>query len=251
MLTLHYATFIMPRNPDRETSFRFKRFEVVNRLSAMKVGTDGVLLGAWVSVDGVATAVDAGCGSGLIALMLAQRGVPSIVGVEIDALAFEEANINVAASPWAATVKVVCADFGKWVSEMDGPVDLIVCNPPFFTETLRSEDSRRAMARHEGSLGVGVLMSVAASVLSEKGCLAMIVPASREGEVAMLAARHGMFLNRLTRVSANAHKPPKRILVELSRCNGPMNLDTLYMRDQSGEFSHSYKLLTSEFYLNM
>lgn len=217
----------------------------------MKVGTDGVLLGAWVSVDGVLTAVDAGCGTGLIALMLAQRGVAHVDAVEIDSLAAEEARVNVAASPWAEAIEVSCGDFAEWVSALKKSVDLIVCNPPFFTETLRSDDLRRAMARHEGSLGVEPLMSVAASVLSDNGRLAMILPASREGEVALLAARSGLFLNRLTRVSANAHKPPKRVLVELSRLNRPLNVDTLRLRDESGGFSDSYRRLTSEFYLTM
>lgn len=241
----------MPRNYNRETSFRFKRFDVVNRLSAMKVGTDGVLLGAWVSVDGVETAIDAGCGTGLIALMVAQRGVSSITGVEIDPVAVEEARENVAASPWFEAIEVVRGDFAEWASSLGSPVDLIVCNPPFFTETLRSEDLRRAMARHEGSLGVETLLSVSTSVLSETGRLAMIIPAAREGEVAMLAARYGLFLNRLTRVSANMRKPPKRVLVELSRINRPVEVDALYLRDDSNGFSASYQKLTSEFYLNM
>lgn len=241
----------MPRNPLRESTFRFKRFDIVNCDSAMKVGTDGVLLGAWVSVDGVARAVDAGCGTGLIALMLAQRGVGSVDGVDIDSVAVREASLNVAASPWPDAVGLYCADFVDWVSSGADSVDLVVCNPPFFTETLRSGDDRRAVARHEGSLGIASLMSASVMVLNERGRLALVAPASRESEIALLAAGAGLYINRLTRVVSKVGKPPKRVLVELSRFNRAAAIDTLYIYDETSKFSERYRKLTSDFYLNI
>lgn len=241
----------MPRNPLRESTFRFKRFDIVNRDSAMKVGTDGVLLGAWVSVDGVARAVDAGCGTGLIALMLAQRGVGSVDAVDIDSVAVREASLNVAASPWPDAVGLYCADFVDWVASGADSVDLVVCNPPFFTETLRSGDDRRAVARHEGSLGIASLMSASVMVLNERGRLALVAPASRESEIALLAAGAGLYINRLTRVVSKMGKPPKRVLVELSRFNRAAAIDTLYICDETSKFSERYRELTSDFYLNI
>lgn len=241
----------MPRNPSRESIFHFKRFDIVNRRSAMKVGTDGVLLGAWVGVGGVSTAVDAGCGTGLIALMLAQRGVGRVTAVDIDLVAVEEASYNVAASPWPDAVELVCADFVDWAGSRASSVDLVVCNPPFFTETLQSGDNRRAAARHEGSLGVEPLIAASAAILNEHGRLAFIAPAVRENEIAMLSAHYGFYMNRLTRVVSKIGKPPKRVLVELSRLNRPAAVDILYINDVKSGFSESYRKLTSDFYLNI
>lgn len=240
----------MPRNPNRESTFRFKRFDIVNRYSAMKVGTDGVLLGAWVSVDGADYAVDAGCGTGLIALMLAQRGIGSIDAIDIDPVAVDEASFNVAASPWPEAVRLFCSDFVDWVASVPASVDLVVCNPPFFTETLRSGDDSRAVARHEGTLGIASLLSASVAVLNERGRVALVAPASREGEIAMLAARNGLYINRLTRVVSKMGKPPKRVLVELSRSNRSAAIDTLYITDDKSKFSETYRELTSKFYLN-
>lgn len=241
----------MPRNPSRESTFHFKRFDIVNRHSAMKVGTDGVLLGAWVGVDGVSTAVDAGCGTGLIALMLTQRGVRRVTAVDIDPLAVDEASFNVAASPWPDAVELICADFVDWAASRAASVDLVVCNPPFFTETLQSGDTRRAVARHEGSLGVGSLIAASAAILNEHGRLAFVAPAARENEIAMLAAHYGFYMNRLTRVVAKTGKPPKRVLVELSHLNRPAAVDILYINDGTSGFSEPYRKLTSDFYLNI
>lgn len=241
----------MPRNPDRETTFHFKRFDVVNRHSAMKVGTDGVLLGAWAGVAGVRSAVDAGCGTGLIALMLAQRGVVDITAVDIDPVAVDEASANVAASPWPEAVTLWHGDFIDWAAAHPLSVDLVVCNPPFFTETLRSGDNRRAAARHEGTLGIASLLEASATVLNERGRVALVSPASRENEIAMLAAVSRLYINRLSRVASRPGKPPKRLVVELSRSNIPAVIETLYINDNTSDFSDAYCRLVSDFYLNM
>lgn len=246
-----HVKLTMARNPDRETTFRFKRFLIANRHSAMKVGTDGVLLGAWASVAGVKTAVDVGCGTGLIALMLAQRGVGDVVGVEIDEVAAREAQCNVNSSPWPSNVKIVNCDFVDWMPSCGMAADLMVCNPPFFTEKLHSEDSRRALARHEGSLGVSSLMKHSENILSPDGRLAFISPASRENEIVMEGVAHGLYVNRLARISACPGKPVKRILVEMMRRNAPIEVESIYLRDSNDEFSDRYKELVSDFYLNI
>lgn len=217
----------------------------------MKVGTDGVLLGAWAGVDGVSTAVDAGCGTGLIALMLAQRGVGRIAAVDIDRVAVDEAAANVAASPWPDAVELHCADFIDWAAQRPGTVDLVVCNPPFFTETLQSADSRRAAARHEGSLGVSSLLKASATILNERGRVALVAPASREGEIALLAAQSGLSVNRLARVASKPGKPPKRVLAELSRSIGPTEVTTIFITDETGGVGEEYRRLTTDFYLNI
>ncbi len=240
----------MPRNPDRETTFRFKRFEVTNQKSAMKVGTDGVLLGAWVNAEGCATAIDIGCGTGLIALMLAQKGVSDVTGIEVDETSADEARLNVASSPWPGNVRIVTADFNRWWRDNGTKADLIVSNPPFFNEALQSPDARRASARHEESLPLGGLIEAIAHLLNPEGRAAIVLPASREGELNMLAASSRLFIGRLTRVATTPAKQPKRILAELRHAPCPTAIDSLTIHDGAGGYSDSYRRLTAEFYMN-
>lgn len=211
------------KNPDRDKIFKFKQFSVRNSESAMRVGTDAVLLGAWVSLPSTTAGepthiLDVGTGCGVIALMLAQRSPTSeICGLEIDPKACGEAQINFEASPWAARLSCVCADFLKFCHTDQRPLDLIVSNPPFFTETTLSPDTSRAMARSQTFLPLSSLIQGAASLLRPGGTFALVLPAGFEAEVEYLAIASRMQLRRICRVRTSPRKPPTRILVELSR----------------------------------
>lgn len=235
------------RNPDRETIFRFKRFAVTNSESAMKIGTDSVALGAWIEVDGVRTALDVGAGSGVLSLMLAQRGVMHVTAIEIDAKAAEEASKNVAASEWADRIKVIKADVCNWSESVLTPplFDLIISNPPYFSSELKSPLADRATARHEGTLSFKSLMKIAKRHLSPGGRLAIIAPTDRLEDIKLEAAISQLNVRRLCFLSTSPKKAPKRVMMEICAedCATPMT-ETISVS------SDEFKLLTKDFYLD-
>ncbi|MDO5333018.1 MAG: methyltransferase, partial [bacterium] len=175
------------RNPDRQTTFRFRQFEVSNKLSAMKIGTDAVLLGAWAfeaSGFGASSdlrALDIGCGTGVLSLMLAQRFTGmSVLGIDIDAEAAAEAAANFSRSPWAARLEALQTDFREFATSGEaGIYDIIISNPPFFTGGAEAPDDARRIARHQESLGLHDLMEGATHVLAPEGILAVVLPADK------------------------------------------------------------------------
>ena len=178
-------------------TFHFKAFSVADDRSAMKIGTDGVLLGAWAEApQGVASVIDIGAGSGLISLMMAQRYPGATIhAVEIDPDAAADALDNFNASPWAGRIALSVADASEW-SELSpvlpGP-RLIVSNPPFFNETLRSPSAQRAMARHDGSLNPLSLVRLASRLMTDStDRLAFIAPSARDSEIEFELSLHGL-----------------------------------------------------------
>lgn len=247
------------RNPDRETTFRFKQFSVVNRLSAMKVGTDGVLLGAWAQPASSVSPrriLDVGCGTGLISLMMAQRFSDSeIVGIEIDPDSASEAEANFAASPWATRLQVIHGDYLQTAFEKT--FDMIVSNPPFFTNGLLAPDSSRQQARHELSLPLASLITHSARCLSPSGTISLVLPSDRladlQGTLPQSASHTThLELSRLCRVSTVPSKPPRRLLAELrfrSEASTLLQDEQLFIQDSDSQFSPGYINLTKDFYL--
>lgn len=238
-------------NKSRETTFRFKQFTVSNRRSAMKVGTDGVLLGAWCAIpEGGCHVIDAGCGTGVIALMIAQRNPQAnILGIEIDREAASEATENVDASVFAGRIDILHRDFLGFKS--DTLFDLIVCNPPFFTESTKSPIVARANARTEGSLSVKSLLEKSVKLLSEEGSVAFIAPATRDSEIIFDAALAGLYPLRHCHVITVAGKTPQRTLWQFSRQPRPDESTTLIMSKSPGIYSKEYTDLVKEFYINL
>ena len=226
--------------------FRFKQFEVRNSASAMKVGTDGVLLGAWMPVAEGAAVLDVGAGCGLISLMAAQRGAARVVGVEIDAPAAAEAAANVERSPWSGDVVIVNDDFFAFAGtpSFAGQFNLIVSNPPFFAGGVHSPDASRLMARHGVVLDFGRLIPVAEPLLAPGGSMALISPADRADDIEMAVALARMYVLRRCEVSTKPGKAPVRILWEIAREGAPCVREALTVG------SGRYKELTSAFYLD-
>ena len=223
--------------------FRFRQFSVRHDRCGMKVGTDGVLLGAWAGVDGAGTALDIGTGTGLIALMLAQRNAAvRVLGIDIDGDAVVQARENVAESPWPDRIDIRQADFCQ--DSLQGmQFDLIVSNPPFFQEDTACPDFRRDQARHSSSLPMPILIQRAAGLLSEEGCLCLIVPATAHAEVIGEAAANRLYLCRRTDIKTTPRKPPRRTLLEFSRRMVGCEHSVLTLN------SEAYQVLTGEFYL--
>ena len=208
----------------------------------MKVGTDGVLLGAWAPVDQAHTALDVGTGTGLVALQLAQRNPHlRVTAVEIDAPAAAQAAENVAGSPWPDRIEVVCADFNDF--QPDGRFDLIVSNPPYFVDALPCPDRQRNTARHAGGLNYDLLFRRSARLLSEGGVVSIVIPSEVERAAEDAAWMQGLYPQRRTRVYTKAGKPARRVLVTYGRRLGPVAEDTLYIHQAGGDYSDDYRRL--------
>ena len=232
--------------------FDFKQFSIDDSGCAMKVGTDSVLLGAWADTVGVKTVVDLGAGSGLLTLMIAQRIPGSVItAIEIDSEAAEAAEANIAASPWPDRCSVRCIDAALYTP--CDKVDLMICNPPYFTSGLRAPDRQRATARHaEGSLTPLSAIAMAGRWLSERGTLAMVTPAHIADDIVFEAEMHRMDIWRRCLIYTTIEKPAGRILWQLSRkgTRTPQADTTLTLRC-AGTPTDEYRRLTDDFYLHI
>ena len=229
-------------------SFRFKRFTVWHDRCAMRVGTDGVLLGAWAPVDG-SRILDIGCGSGLIALMAAQRNPRAeIVGLDVDRDSVLQAQENVSASEFSSRIRILEQDVRTF--QTAEKFDSILCNPPFYTEDILPPDENRMKARNAAALSFEALTRCAARLLSESGNFSVILPAHSAADFAALCLTQNLFLAARCDVKTVEHKPPKRALLTFSRteicCVMP---EVLVLQGADGERSQQYKNLTADFYL--
>ncbi len=217
----------------------------------MKVGTDGVLLGAWAPVEGRKRILDVGTGTGLIALQMAQRTTDArIVAVEIDEEAATQARENVARSPWADRIEVVCGNFREYAAKEQ--FDLIVSNPPYFVDALKCPDKERSQARHStGGLNYDLLFRRSAVSLQEGGLICVIIPAEVEKMVTDAAWEHGMYPCRQLNVYTKPGKPRRRVLLAFGLEDKDCLADDLYIESSAARYSPEYIALTSGFYLNM
>ena len=218
----------------------------------MKVGTDGVLLGAWANVQDAARILDVGTGTGLIAIMMAQRTEAFIDAVEIDAEACSQALENVATCPWKERIKIHHDTFRNFADNTTILYDRVVSNPPYFRKSLKSPVKPRSLARHNENLNYESLLFYTARILKPEGRLAVIVPSDAYTHLANLAYLHGLFPLRLTRVRPKPEKDPSRCLVEFSRHRDqPCVTHELMIKGEEGyEFTGMYQSLTREYYLN-
>jgi tRNA1Val (adenine37-N6)-methyltransferase len=233
--------------------FQFKQFSIRQERSAMKVGTDGVLLGAWASLESHPDSIlDIGAGTGLIALMLAQRsGAETIDAVELDAAAFEECVENFEASPWADRVFCYHSGFAEFAREMEDPYDLVVSNPPYFEEQAGNTMTSRDRARQGIALPFEELLDGVVRLLAPTGRFALILPFASERAFLQLARTRGLFASRVTRVQGNPGAPVKRSLLELSRREGPCTHESLTIEGERHRYTPEYINLTRDFYLKM
>lgn len=218
--------------------FQFKQFTIRQELCAMKVGTDGVLLGAWA--QGGARILDAGTGTGVIALMMAQRYPEAqVTAIDIDEGAVRQAQQNVEQAPFARQVTVV----HEALQVHQGEYDAVVSNPPFFIDSLAAPDEQRNMARHTATLTYGQLMQAAYRLLNDEGELSLVVPFDYLRRMQDEAIFQGFFLSRLCAVKTTDRKPPKRYLLAFRK--HPCTLQ----QEQLTIGSEAYRQLTREFYL--
>lgn len=227
--------------------FQFKQFTVYHDRCAMKVGTDGVLLGAWADCSDAGRILDVGTGSGLIALMLAQRSGAYIDALDIEENAFSQAKSNFQKSPFAHLLTPFHADFLHYQTNVK--YDLIVSNPPYFTHSLLSTDQSRNIARHTGHLTLAAFIQTAHTLLSSSGKIALILPATLYDEIQSVALVNGLHLTKKYLVCPVKNKPPKRILVEYAQRESPTLENILYIEESRHIYSQTFIELVRDFYL--
>ncbi|ARV15287.1 tRNA (adenine-N(6)-)-methyltransferase [Polaribacter sp. SA4-12] len=236
--------------------FKFKEFTIHQDKTAMKVGTDGVLLGAWCSVDGYPDSIlDIGSGTGVISLMIAQRSdAMTIDAVELDENAYEQSVANFEESDWGDRLYCYNATFQEFSDELEEEeetYDLIVSNPPFYTDAFESEDASRNKARFTSSLSFEDLIIGVSKILSENGIFSVVIPFKEEESFIALAKENNLFLNRVCRVQGNEKSEVKRSLMEFSSNEVELKEERLIIEIERHQYTEAYIDLTKDFYLKM
>ncbi len=231
--------------------FRFKQFDIYHHKCAMKVGTDGVLLGAWCQAEGADRALDIGTGSGVIALMLAQRNPKCIVdALETDYPSCIQAAGNAACCPWKSRVTIHHISFQEFYRQTGNTYDLIVTNPPYFQNSYPGPSAGRAAARHARSLSMHDLIDGACTLLNPRGRYSMIMPVPEAMKFIAVAGERELYCRKITSVLPNPGKPPKRLLLEFSLEEGGIIRSELVIElGRRHEYSADFKSLTKDFYL--
>lgn len=215
----------------------------------MRITTDGVLLGAWASCEGARTILDIGAGTGLIALMLAQRCPAGITALEPDESSCKDLRYNVTHAPWAERIVASCMSLQEFAeqAEVTERFDIIVSNPPFFSDDKLPERPGDRTSRHALTLTHGELIGLGASLLSQEGRFNVILPARYEAKIIALASQHRLFCNRLLRVRSRAEKPVNRVLLEFGREKLPLQTDLLTIHRGDG-YTDEFTDLTKAYY---
>lgn len=236
------------------SKFQFKKFAVEQDRCAMKIGTDGVLLGAWTPIDNNPFSIlDIGTGTGIIALMLAQRsGATQIDALEIDEDAYEQATDNFENSPWNDRLFCFHAALDEFIEEPEDEYDLIISNPPFYTEDYKSKNEQRDLARFSDAMPFEELIEAADLLLSENGIFAVIIPFKEEERFIDLCAEVELFPVKATRVKGSPKTPVVRSLLAFKRYElSVLEADELIIEINRHEYTDEYIELTKDFYLKM
>lgn len=238
--------------PPRRGGFTFKQFFVAHDRCAMKVGTDSVLLGAWVAVDNVRRILDIGCGSGLIALMLAQRTADqaTIDAVELDNAAAAQAGDNVLESPWPQKIQVYHQDIHHFAEQAAHCYQLIVSNPPYFEPSVACRDLARTNARYTETLTHAALLDCAEKLIAENGHFCVVLPYSIGETFEVNAHQRGWYTARKLNISDKADTQKHRLLLALARTSVVKEEAELAIKEADGSYTTDFRLLIKDFYLN-
>lgn len=233
--------------------FQFKQFTIRHDKCAMKVGTDGVLLGAWAGIESCNRILDIGTGTGLIAMMLAQRSKAVIDAIDIDAEARLQAQENAESSPFAERIKIRHSALSDFAQTDTGLYDLIVSNPPYFVDSLKCPDQKRNTARHTDTLTLEDLLQDSRKLLAPQGRIALILPYDLKERLADCIRTQNLFLSKETSVIPVPGAEPKRLLAELTAEPPvfPTFSSQLTIEIARHQYTDEYVSLTKDFYLKM
>ncbi len=230
-------------------NFRFKQFTIWHDKTAMKVGTDGVLLGAWTDCNNAKTILDIGTGTGLIAIMLAQKSFSEITAIEIDSNAYNQAKENISICKWRDRIIIEEIDFLLYYKTIKSKFDLIVCNPPFFENSLKPKNIERKKARHTDTLVFDELITGVSKIISEKGKFSLILPIDNYEKIKQLCFKEHLYLIKKTEVKPNFDKKAKRVLLEFSKNKTKVIKNILTIEKERHFYTEDYKKLTKDYYL--
>ena len=229
--------------------FKFKQFSIQHKNAAMKIGTDGILLGAWANVNNASNVLDVGTGTGIIAIMQAQKNNNlNIDAIEIDASACIDAKHNINRCPWSENIKLHHLSLADFQSKK--LYDCIISNPPFFENSLGAKSKERNHARHSNSLHYNDIILFAVDHLSKEGNLSIILPVEQGLLCTINAEKNGLFLTRKCNVYPNAKKNQHRLLLEFSKAKKKQNITELIIEEKvRHQYTQEYKSLTRDFYI--
>lgn len=237
---------------DNKHIFRFKQFQIAQQDCAMKVGTDGILLGAWAEISGATRLLDLGTGTGLIALMLAQRCQQQqiadfyIQGIEIDEAAYFQAKHNILSSPWSDKIKIYHQDIAEFNQTNRLKFDVVVANPPYFKPSLPCGSMQRELARYTLGNTHADWLDIAENCLSEQGVIHFILP-FEEGEI--LQKQTALYCIKRCEVITKQGKAPQRLLLSFSQNFKALQQSQILIYDEKNQYSQEFIQLTKEFYL--
>lgn len=233
----------------KDSIFTFKQFKILHRKSIMKVGTDGVLLGAYADCKKAKRILDIGTGTGLLCLMLAQKSNAIIDGIDINEEAVEIATYNVETCKWKERISIKQSSLQEF--EPCCKYDLIISNPPFYTTDVYSPIRGRAVARHDISLDCPELVSHATRLLSEDGRFYVIYPLEQAENCIIIAKKHELYLKRKLSVYSKPSTNPIRLILEFSKTESCTTEEKLYIENnERHNYTNEYKELTKDYYLN-
>lgn len=232
-------------------SFYFKQFKVEDGLSTMKVGTDAVLLGAAAEVEDAEEILEIGTGCGVISLILAQRSNARIDAIDIDEDSVKQAGINVMNSPWNDRITIIHRSLQEFTSQTRRKYDLIISNPPFFSRSLKSDQCKRNLSRHNDSLSFRELIQCSSLLMTDKASLWLILPARESREFISTALTSGLFIHSMIRIIPKPGKVYHRVILQIKKTQSLQAEEkTLTIKNTDGSYSVEYKELTKEFYLD-
>jgi tRNA1Val (adenine37-N6)-methyltransferase len=230
--------------------FVFKQFKILQDKCAMKVGTDAVLLGSWVNTSNAKTILDIGTGSGIIALMLAQKSDATIDAIDIDKNAFMQATENVSFCKWKERIQIHHISLQQHSASNNHKYDLIVSNPPYFVDSSKALEESRTNARHTDQLPFAHLLNGVLNLLNSNGCFYVILPTKESQVFREMAEEQNLFLTKLTRVITRTDRPEKRLLMQFEFTKKIIEENFITIeKDERHSYTDEYKELTKDYYL--
>lgn len=231
-------------------AFVFKQFKIYQDKCAMKVGTDAVLLGAWVNTANAKNILDIGTGTGIIALMLAQKSEATIDAIDIDNNAFEQVSENINESKWQQRIHPHHISLQQYAQRSEKKYDLIVSNPPYFVDSSKALEEARTNARHTDQLPFSDLLNGVLRLLHLEGAFYVILPTKESQLFREMAETHELYLTKLTRVITRADKPEKRLLMKFEFTQKTLEEDSITIElDERHSYTDQYKELTKDYYI--
>jgi tRNA1Val (adenine37-N6)-methyltransferase len=250
-MTIFSTKDLLKRTGKATGTFYFKQFKVEDGWSTMKVGTDAVLLGALADTGNAAKILEIGTGSGVIALILAQRCSALIDAIEVDENSACQARENVNASPWKDRIRVIHGAFQEFSHHAGSLYDLVISNPPYFSRCLKSPDEKRNIARHNDSLSFEELVDGAARVMSPFASLWVILPARESVEFIEIAKKNGFHIHSLLKIFSGPGQANHRIIIQLKKIPADKVIESsLSIKDNENRFSNEYIEVTKELYID-